>query len=77
MLSASTAADELQDQESPEGQEQHPDHWRAQHKPGKLASGGCCLERQCPRPLLMRLVILEALGQVQLPVFASVSLSGK
>lgn len=39
MLSA-TSPDELEDEKSPKGQEKHPSHRRAQHRPGKLVGGG-------------------------------------
>lgn len=40
MLS-SPPPDELEDEKSPEGQEKHPSHWRAQYRPGELVGRGC------------------------------------
>lgn len=34
------APDELEDEKSPKGQEEHPDHWRTQNGPGKPGGGG-------------------------------------
>lgn len=56
MLSA-TSPDELEDEKSPKGQEKHPSHRRAQHRPGKLVGGGRWWERHShkKKPILLRL----------------------
>ena len=65
MLSA-LPADELEDEKSPEGQEKHPGHRRAQYRPGKLVGGGLWWKRhgQKKRPFLVRLgTLVRPLGK--------------
>lgn len=82
MLSA-PPPDELEDEKSPQSQEEHPGYWRAQHRPGKLVGGGLW-GRDKRRPFQVRLgttarpvglsLLIRKMGMTRAP--ASVGLLG-